>query len=70
MQTHSVTVAMKIFPACKCQSYIHLDQGRTNNSLGPQGNRGSWGPCVLAHTQKTPIKAYKKVPGAFHGAPY
>ncbi|CAI9542610.1 unnamed protein product, partial [Staurois parvus] len=24
--------------------------------MGPPGNRGSWGPCVLAHTQK----AYEK----------
>ncbi|CAI9597504.1 unnamed protein product [Staurois parvus] len=35
--------------------------------MGPPGNRGSWGPCVLAHTQK---KAYKKVPRAVHGALY
>ncbi|CAI9615728.1 unnamed protein product, partial [Staurois parvus] len=27
------------------------NQGRTDNSWGPLGNRGSWGPCVLAHTQ-------------------
>ncbi|CAI9563741.1 unnamed protein product [Staurois parvus] len=38
--------------------------------MGPPGNRESWGPCVLAHTQSTPKKAYKKVPGASHGAPY
>ncbi|CAI9619971.1 unnamed protein product, partial [Staurois parvus] len=25
--------------------------------MGPPGNRGSWGPCVLAKTQK---KAYEK----------
>ncbi|CAI9565904.1 unnamed protein product [Staurois parvus] len=25
-------------------------QGRTENSWG---NRGSWGPCVLAHTHKS-----------------
>ncbi|CAI9563833.1 unnamed protein product, partial [Staurois parvus] len=25
--------------------------------MGPPGNRGSWGPCVLAQTQK---KAYEK----------
>ncbi|CAI9577829.1 unnamed protein product, partial [Staurois parvus] len=24
------------------------NQGRTDNSWGPLGNRGSWGPCVLA----------------------
>ncbi|CAI9600160.1 unnamed protein product [Staurois parvus] len=34
--------------------------------MGPPGNRGSWGPCVLAQTQKKPMK---KVPGASHGAP-
>ncbi|CAI9576084.1 unnamed protein product [Staurois parvus] len=28
-------------------------QGRTDNSWGPPGNRGSWGPCVLAQTQKS-----------------
>ncbi|CAI9553176.1 unnamed protein product [Staurois parvus] len=28
--------------------------------MGPPGNRGSWGPCVLAQTQNTPKKAYKK----------
>ncbi|CAI9597768.1 unnamed protein product [Staurois parvus] len=35
--------------------------------MGPLGNRGSWGPCVLAQTQKKPMK---KVPGASHEAPY
>ncbi|CAI9551334.1 unnamed protein product, partial [Staurois parvus] len=25
--------------------------------MGPPGNRGSWGPCILAQTQK---KAYEK----------
>ncbi|CAI9560880.1 unnamed protein product [Staurois parvus] len=34
--------------------------------MGPPGNRGSWGPCVLAQTQKKPMK---KVPGASHGGP-
>ncbi|CAI9561861.1 unnamed protein product [Staurois parvus] len=34
--------------------------------MGPPGNRGSWGPCVLAQTQKKPMK---KVPGASHRAP-
>ncbi|CAI9554073.1 unnamed protein product, partial [Staurois parvus] len=24
--------------------------------MGPPGNRGSWGPCVLAHIQTTPEK--------------
>ncbi|CAI9548577.1 unnamed protein product [Staurois parvus] len=28
-------------------------QGRTDNSWGPPGNRGSWGPCALAQTQKS-----------------
>ncbi|CAI9554266.1 unnamed protein product, partial [Staurois parvus] len=28
--------------------------------MGPLGNRGSWGPCVLAHTQSTPKKPIKK----------
>ncbi|CAI9572235.1 unnamed protein product, partial [Staurois parvus] len=37
--------------------------------MGPPGNWGSWGPCVLAHTQNTPKKAYKKVLEAFYGAP-
>ncbi|CAI9620096.1 unnamed protein product [Staurois parvus] len=26
--------------------------------MGPLGSRGSWGPCVLDHTQSTPKKAY------------
>ncbi|CAI9542697.1 unnamed protein product, partial [Staurois parvus] len=30
---------------------------------GPPGNRGSWGPCVLAHSQSTPRKAYKRYQG-------
>ncbi|CAI9563637.1 unnamed protein product [Staurois parvus] len=30
-------------------------------------NRGSWGPCVLAHTQSTPKKAYKRYQGHFMG---
>ncbi|CAI9616987.1 unnamed protein product [Staurois parvus] len=30
-----------------------LRQGWTDNSWGPPGNRGSWGPCVLAQTQKS-----------------
>ncbi|CAI9534361.1 unnamed protein product, partial [Staurois parvus] len=34
------------------------------------GNRGSWGPCVLAHTQSTPKKAYKRYQRNFMGAPY
>ncbi|CAI9576404.1 unnamed protein product [Staurois parvus] len=38
--------------------------------MGTPGNRGSWDPCVLAHTQSIPKKAYNKVPGASHGAPY
>ncbi|CAI9535320.1 unnamed protein product [Staurois parvus] len=37
--------------------------------MGPPGNRDH-GARVLAHTQSTPKKAYKKVTGAFHGAPY
>ncbi|CAI9606045.1 unnamed protein product, partial [Staurois parvus] len=28
--------------------------------MGPPGNRGSWGPCVLAHTQTTLKKAYER----------
>ncbi|CAI9604487.1 unnamed protein product [Staurois parvus] len=35
--------------------------------MGPPGNRGSRGPCILAKTQNKPMK---KVPGASHGAPY
>ncbi|CAI9584534.1 unnamed protein product, partial [Staurois parvus] len=35
---------------------LGCSQGRTDNSWGPPGNRGSWGPCVLAQIQKT----YKK----------
>ncbi|CAI9556291.1 unnamed protein product, partial [Staurois parvus] len=34
-------------------------QGRTDNSWGPSGNRGSWGPCVLAQTQKSLLKRYQ-----------
>ncbi|CAI9550935.1 unnamed protein product, partial [Staurois parvus] len=31
------------------------------------GNRGSWGPCVLAHTQTTPKKAYERYQGHLMG---
>ncbi|CAI9587680.1 unnamed protein product [Staurois parvus] len=31
--------------------------------MGPPGNRGSWGPCVLTHTQTTPKKAYERYQG-------
>ncbi|CAI9585172.1 unnamed protein product [Staurois parvus] len=34
--------------------------------MGPPGNRESLGPCVLAHTQKNPIKRYQ---GHFMGPP-
>ncbi|CAI9589947.1 unnamed protein product [Staurois parvus] len=34
-------------------------QGWADNSWGPQGNRGSWGPCVLAQTQKSLRKRYQ-----------
>ncbi|CAI9576546.1 unnamed protein product [Staurois parvus] len=34
--------------------------------MGPPGNRGSWGPCVLAQTQKKPMK---KVPGGISWGP-
>ncbi|CAI9545623.1 unnamed protein product [Staurois parvus] len=27
--------------------------------MGPPGNRGSWGPCVLAETQKSLWKRYQ-----------
>ncbi|CAI9572545.1 unnamed protein product [Staurois parvus] len=32
---------------------VHEYLGWTDNSWGPRGNRGSWGPCVLARTQKS-----------------
>ncbi|CAI9602030.1 unnamed protein product, partial [Staurois parvus] len=35
--------------------------------MGPPGNRGSWGPCVLAHTQTTPKKAYERYQGHLIG---
>ncbi|CAI9607655.1 unnamed protein product [Staurois parvus] len=34
--------------------------------MGPPGNRGSWGPCVLTHTQKKTLKRYQ---GHFMGSP-
>ncbi|CAI9622511.1 unnamed protein product [Staurois parvus] len=40
--------------------------------MGPPGNRGSWGPCVLAHTQSTPKKSVlkkKRYQGHFMGPP-
>ncbi|CAI9576083.1 unnamed protein product [Staurois parvus] len=37
--------------------------------MGPPGNRGSWGPCVLAHTQTTPKKAYERYQGHLMGPP-
>ncbi|CAI9583447.1 unnamed protein product [Staurois parvus] len=30
-----------------------LIAGWTDQLMGPPGNRGSWGPCVLAQTQKS-----------------
>ncbi|CAI9619846.1 unnamed protein product, partial [Staurois parvus] len=29
--------------------------------MGPPGNRGSWGPCVLAQTQKSLCKRYQGI---------
>ncbi|CAI9576763.1 unnamed protein product [Staurois parvus] len=37
--------------------------------MGPPGNRGSWGPCVLAQTQTTPKKAYESYQGHLMGPP-
>ncbi|CAI9623514.1 unnamed protein product [Staurois parvus] len=38
--------------------------------MGALGNRGSWGPCVLAHTQSTPKKKpIKRYQGHFMGPP-
>ncbi|CAI9578234.1 unnamed protein product, partial [Staurois parvus] len=37
--------------------------------MGPPGNRGSWGLCVLVHTQTTLKKAYKKYQGHLMGPP-
>ncbi|CAI9559684.1 unnamed protein product [Staurois parvus] len=34
--------------------------------MGPPGNRGSWGPCVLAQTQKSLRKRYQ---GHLMGSP-
>ncbi|CAI9599568.1 unnamed protein product, partial [Staurois parvus] len=36
---------------------------------GPPGNRGSWGPCVLANTQTTPKKAHERYQGHLMGPP-
>ncbi|CAI9547928.1 unnamed protein product [Staurois parvus] len=35
--------------------------------MGPPGNRGSWGPYVLTHTQTSPKKAYKSYQGHLMG---
>ncbi|CAI9598105.1 unnamed protein product, partial [Staurois parvus] len=35
--------------------------------MGPLGNRGSWGPCILAHTQTRPKKAYERYQGHLMG---
>ncbi|CAI9574601.1 unnamed protein product [Staurois parvus] len=37
--------------------------------MGPPGNRGSWGPCVIAHTQTTSTKAYERYQGHLMGPP-
>ncbi|CAI9566650.1 unnamed protein product, partial [Staurois parvus] len=37
--------------------------------MGPPGNRGSWGPCVLAHTQITQKKPIKRYQGHRMGPP-
>ncbi|CAI9581675.1 unnamed protein product, partial [Staurois parvus] len=36
---------------------------------GAPSNRGSWGPCVLAHTQSTPKKTYERNQGHLMGPP-
>ncbi|CAI9569294.1 unnamed protein product, partial [Staurois parvus] len=35
--------------------------------MGPPGNRGSWGPCVPAHTQTHPKKPMKGTRGVSWG---
>ncbi|CAI9560236.1 unnamed protein product [Staurois parvus] len=37
--------------------------------MGPPGNRKLWVPCVLAHTQTTPKKAYERYQGHLMGPP-
>ncbi|CAI9538817.1 unnamed protein product, partial [Staurois parvus] len=37
--------------------------------MGPLDNRGLWGPCVLAHTQTTSKKVYKRYQGYLMGPP-
>ncbi|CAI9567700.1 unnamed protein product [Staurois parvus] len=37
--------------------------------MGPLGNRGSQGPCVLTHTQTTPKKASERYQGHLMGPP-
>ncbi|CAI9558152.1 unnamed protein product, partial [Staurois parvus] len=37
--------------------------------MGSPGNRGSWGPCVLAHTQTTPKTAYERYQRHLMGPP-
>ncbi|CAI9576321.1 unnamed protein product [Staurois parvus] len=37
--------------------------------MGPPGNKGSWGPYVLAHTQTTPKKAHERYQGHLLGPP-
>ncbi|CAI9624176.1 unnamed protein product, partial [Staurois parvus] len=36
---------------------------------GAPGNRKSWGPCFLDHTQTTPKKAYEMYQGHLIGPP-
>ncbi|CAI9612398.1 unnamed protein product [Staurois parvus] len=43
-----------------------IDQGRTDNSWGPRAIEDHGAPVSLP----TLKKAYEKVPGASHGAPY
>ncbi|CAI9583512.1 unnamed protein product [Staurois parvus] len=37
--------------------------------MGPPGNRGTWGPCVLTYTQTIPKKAYERYQGHLMGPP-
>ncbi|CAI9575719.1 unnamed protein product, partial [Staurois parvus] len=47
-----------------------LEQGRTGNLWGPRAIGDHGAPVSLPTLKAHPKKAYKKVPGAFHGAPY
>ncbi|CAI9617605.1 unnamed protein product [Staurois parvus] len=60
--THRQTVGGHFRTCCQ--------QARTDNSWGPQAIGDHGAPVSFPTLKAHPKKPIKKVPGAFHGAPY